>query len=59
MENTQNIKDLVQKFYPYAKNALGFEHPVTGKQMSFNTDVPQDMQKCIEKWRHYAKHQEN
>ncbi|WP_375236004.1 RluA family pseudouridine synthase [Winogradskyella sp.] len=38
---------------------LGFEHPVTGKQMSFNTDVPQDMQKCIEKWRHYAKHQEN
>ena len=28
MENTQNIKDLVQKFYPYAKNALGFEHPV-------------------------------
>ena len=28
MENTQNIKDLIQKFYPYAKNALGFEHPV-------------------------------
>ena len=28
MENTQNIKDLVQKFYPYAKNTLGFEHPV-------------------------------
>ena len=28
MENKQNIKDLVQKFYPYAKNALGFEHPV-------------------------------
>ena len=38
---------------------LGFEHPVTVKQMSFNTDVPEDMQKCIEKWRHYAKHQEN
>jgi len=28
METKQNIKDLVQKFYPYAKNALGFEHPV-------------------------------
>ena len=28
MENTANIKDLIQKFYPYAKNALGFEHPV-------------------------------
>ncbi len=28
MENTQNIKDLVRKFYPYAKDKLGFEHPV-------------------------------
>jgi hypothetical protein len=28
MENKQNIKDLVQKFYPHAKNALGFEPPV-------------------------------
>ena len=28
MENTNNIKDLIQKFYPYAKNALGFDHPV-------------------------------
>ena len=28
MENTQNIRDLVQKFYPYAKDALGFDHPV-------------------------------
>ena len=28
MENTTNIKDLIQKFYPYAKNVLGFEHPV-------------------------------
>jgi hypothetical protein len=28
MENKGNIKTLVRKFYPYAKNALGFEHPV-------------------------------
>ena len=28
MENKQNIKDLIRKFYPYAKNKLGFEHPV-------------------------------
>lgn len=28
MENTTNIKELIQKFYPYAKNTLGFEHPV-------------------------------
>ena len=38
---------------------LGFVHPTTGKFMSFTTDVPEDMQQCIEKWRHYAKHQEN
>lgn len=37
---------------------LGFEHPVTGKFLSFDTDIPEDMQECIEKWRGYAKHQE-
>ncbi|MEZ4791980.1 MAG: RluA family pseudouridine synthase [Gelidibacter sp.] len=37
---------------------LGFKHPKTGKQMSFDSEIPQDMQDCIEKWRHYAKHQE-
>ncbi|WP_412560136.1 RluA family pseudouridine synthase [Winogradskyella sp. MIT101101] len=36
---------------------LGFEHPTTGKWMSFSTDIPEDMQQCIEKWRGYAKHQ--
>ena len=37
---------------------LGFIHPKTGKMMSFDSEIPQDMQECIEKWRHYAKHQE-
>ncbi|APG61487.1 RluA family pseudouridine synthase [Christiangramia salexigens] len=36
---------------------LGFVHPATGKWMSFNTDIPQDMLDCIEKWRAYAKNQ--
>ena len=53
-----NCFKVLQRQALHAKT-LGFEHPVTGKQMSFNTDVPHDMQKCIEKWRHYAKHQEN
>lgn len=35
---------------------LGFQHPKTGKSMRFESDLPQDMQQCIEKWRHYAKH---
>ena len=36
---------------------LGFEHPDTGEWLSFTSDIPDDMQQCIEKWRHYAKHQ--
>ena len=34
---------------------LGFVHPVTGEQMQFNTELPEDMAKCIEKWRGYTK----
>ncbi len=34
---------------------LGFEHPVTKEYMRFDTELPQDMQECIEKWRNYAK----
>ena len=35
---------------------LGFIHPLTGKQMQFSADLPEDMTNCIEKWRQYAKH---
>ncbi|MGB5357394.1 MAG: RluA family pseudouridine synthase [Eudoraea sp.] len=35
---------------------LGFKHPVTGKMMRFNSELPQDMTDCIEKWKHYSKH---
>ncbi len=35
---------------------LGFEHPVTGTQMRFDSEIPKDMDDCIEKWREYAKH---
>lgn len=37
---------------------LGFKHPVSGKMLSFECDLPQDMQECIFKWRDYAKHQD-
>lgn len=35
---------------------LGFQHPTTGKKMSFSTEIPDDMQQCIQKWKDYAKH---
>jgi 23S rRNA pseudouridine1911/1915/1917 synthase len=34
---------------------LGFEHPVTKEFIRFDTEMPQDMQECIEKWRGYSK----
>lgn len=34
---------------------LGFEHPVTGEWMSFETPIPEDMLNCLDKWRRYAK----
>ena len=36
---------------------LGFVHPKSKKTMRFTSDLPEDMQQCIDKWRHYAKHQ--
>ncbi|MGB0789527.1 MAG: RluA family pseudouridine synthase, partial [Marinirhabdus sp.] len=35
---------------------LGFVHPTTGKPLSFEAPMPEDMQACLEKWRTYSKH---
>ncbi|EGV44730.1 RluA family pseudouridine synthase [Bizionia argentinensis JUB59] len=37
---------------------LGFIHPTTGEMMRFESEIPKDMQDCIEKWRNYSKHQD-
>ena len=34
---------------------LGFVHPTSGEMMRFDTELPQDLQDCIEKWRGYSK----
>ncbi len=34
---------------------LGFEHPRTGEMMYFESELPDDMQQLIDKWRNYAK----
>ncbi len=34
---------------------LGFIHPNTEEFMSFNSELPDDMANCIEKWRNYSK----
>jgi len=34
---------------------LGFVHPTTNEFMRFDSELPQDMVECIEKWRTYSK----
>ena len=36
---------------------LGFEHPVTKKWLQFDSELPDDMQQALEKWRNYSVHQ--
>ena len=35
---------------------LGFLHPKSNAQLTFDSELPQDMAECIEKWRNYSKH---
>ncbi|MEO8404659.1 MAG: RluA family pseudouridine synthase [Chitinophagaceae bacterium] len=34
---------------------LGFIHPTTGKEMFFDTELPDDIQQVIDRWRNYSK----
>ena len=37
---------------------LGFVHPVTGEEMYFTSEMPDDMSRLIEKWRSYISNRE-
>jgi 23S rRNA pseudouridine1911/1915/1917 synthase len=39
--------------------SLAFDHPVTGKRLSFDSELPDDMQQVIEKWRKYISGRES
>jgi len=36
---------------------LGFKHPKTKEDVSFDSEAPEDIKECLEKWDSYAKHQ--
>ena len=36
---------------------LGFKHPRTKENLSFDSEIPEDIQQCLDKWESYAKHQ--
>ncbi len=50
----ENCFKILPRHALHAKT-LGFEHPVTKEFMRFDTELPQDMKDCIEKWRNYSK----
>ena len=57
--NTTKYKQFVQNCFEicprqalHAKS-LGFIHPATGKEIFFDSDIPEDMAKCIDKWREF------
>ncbi len=49
----QNCFKVLPRQALHAKS-LGFIHPHTGEKMSFDTDIPEDMNLCIDKWRGYT-----
>lgn len=52
-----NCFELLPRIGLHAKS-LGFTHPSTGEWIFFDSDLPNDMQKGIEKWRSYSKFNE-
>jgi 23S rRNA pseudouridine1911/1915/1917 synthase len=49
----QNAFEICPRQALHAKS-LGFIHPTSGKEMYFESELPQDMHLLIEKWRNYA-----
>ncbi|MDT8411215.1 MAG: RluA family pseudouridine synthase [Vicingaceae bacterium] len=47
-----NCFEILPRQALHAKS-LGFEHPVTGEWLHFETDLPEDMTKLLEKWDGY------
>jgi 23S rRNA pseudouridine1911/1915/1917 synthase len=53
MQFIQNCFAICPRQALHAKT-LGFVHPITGQQMDFDSEIPQDMVELISKWRDYA-----
>ena len=53
MQFIKNCFEICPRQALHAKT-LGFVHPVTHEEMSFDSKIPQDMQQLIEKWRDYT-----
>lgn len=49
----ENCFEVLPRQALHAKT-LGFEHPTSGKVLQFDSKLPEDMVRCIEKWCNYA-----
>lgn len=49
----ENCFELLPRHALHAKS-LGFNHPITGKYIHFDSEIPADMEAVISKWRAYA-----
>lgn len=57
MQFIKNCFDTCPRQALHAKT-LGFVHPRTGKQMDFDSELPDDMKALIEKWENYSSQKE-
>ena len=51
----QNCFKVLPRQALHAKT-LGFTHPITGKFMQFDSEIPSDIVNCLDKWRTYSEH---
>lgn len=51
----ENCFDVIPRQSLHAKS-LGFLHPTTKKFMQFDSELPEDFQKVLEKWEHYLQY---
>lgn len=52
----QNCFKVIPRQALHAKT-LGFTHPTTGKMMRYNSELPDDFEEVIKKWRSYTENQ--
>lgn len=50
-----NCFKLLPRHALHAKT-LGFDHPITGQPLFFDSPMPADMQQVLDKWRNYSRH---
>ena len=54
----QNCFKILHRQALHAKS-LGFKHPTSGKYLSFDSELPEDMKTVIEKWEQYSNYKNN